>query len=127
MTKEIIHYSKEELRQLSDEEIFLQVKSLGYSPNNFRKACANIIEEVKRRTDFLAERDIRFEARMYCLEHGIKSTPLCKSCGKNPTRWDKHKKAFREHCCCACMGKDKNIVKRREETCMRLHGVKNMM
>ena len=127
MTNEIIHYTKDELKQLSDEEFLLQVKSLGYSPNKFRKACANIIEEVKRRTDFLVEQDIRFEARLYCLEHGLRSAPLCKTCGKNPTKWDKRKKAFREHCCYACMGKDKNVVKSREETCIRLHGVKNMM
>lgn len=127
MTNEIIHYTKDELKQLSDEEFLLQVKSLGYLPQKFRKACSNIIGEVKRRTDFLAERDIRFEARLYCLEHGLKSAPLCKTCGKNPTKWNKRKKAFGEHCCYACMGKDKNVVKRREETCIRLHGVKNMM
>ena len=124
MTKEIIQCSKEELKRLSEQELLDGIKSLGFLPQKHKKTCATIIEEIKRRTDFL-ETDIRFAARIYCLEHGIKTRPICIGCGKNPTSWNTRTKTFNKHCCIDCAANDPDIIKQREETCLKRHGVRH--
>lgn len=69
MTKEIIRCSEEELKSLSDQELLDGIKALGFLPQKHKTTCAVIIKEIKRRTDFL-ETNIRFAARIYCIEHG---------------------------------------------------------
>ena len=49
---------------------------------------------------------------------------LCKVCGK-PTKYHSLSKGFYTYCCNDCIGKDKEIVKKREETSIKRFGVKH--
>lgn len=49
---------------------------------------------------------------------------LCKVCGK-PTKYHSLSKGFYTYCCNDCIGKDKEIVKKREETSIKHFGVKH--
>ena len=49
---------------------------------------------------------------------------LCKVCGK-PTKYHSLSKGFYTYCCNDCIGKDKEIVKKREETSFKRFGVKH--
>ena len=48
----------------------------------------------------------------------------CKVCGK-PTKYHSLSKGFYTYCCNDCIGKDKEIVKKREETSIKRFGVKH--
>ena len=49
---------------------------------------------------------------------------LCKVCGK-PTKYHSLSKGFYTYCCNDCIGKDKEIVRKREETSIKRFGVKH--
>ena len=88
MTKEIIHYSEEELKQLSDSELLSIVYGLTIRLVDLNQYLIRHVpelrEEIIRRTSFL---DIDFKrerkdelvsitARLYCLANGLKHTSV---------------------------------------------------
>lgn len=104
MTKEIIHYSEEELKQLSDSELLSLVYGLSIRLVDLNQYLIRHIpelkEEIVRRTSFLdidykRERNdecIPITARLYCLANELKSTPQCskEDCHK-VVGWNKSK------------------------------------
>lgn len=119
MTKEIIHYSEEELKQLSDSELLSIVYGLTIRLVDLNQYLIRHVpelrEEIIRRTSFL---DIDFKrerkdelvpitARLYCLANGLKHTPQCskEDCHK-VVGWNKSKGVFRCYCSGDCRSSD---------------------
>ena len=119
MTKGIIHYSKEELKQLSDSELVSKVYGLAIRLSDLNQYLIRQIpelkEEIVRRTSFLDidykhERNdecVPITARLYCLANGLKTTPQCskENCHK-VVGWNKSKGIFREYCSGTCRSSD---------------------
>lgn len=119
MTKEIIHYSEEELKQLSDSELVSKVYGLAIRLSDLNQylicQIPELKEEIVRRTSFLDidykhERNdecVPITARLYCLANGLKSTPQCskENCHK-VVGWNKSKGIFREYCSGTCRSSD---------------------
>ncbi len=89
-------------------------------------------EQIIGRTNFLEEhftkqgRIVPLEARLYCLTHNIISHPTCKcpDCS-NTVNWSHH--VFQDYCSLECVGKDSNVVKKREATSLKNHGTTNVL
>lgn len=132
MTKEIIHYSEEELKQLSDAELLSKVWDLTIRLVDLNqyliRHTPELNKEIVRRTsfldiDYMRERNdecVSITARLYCLANGIKSTPKCsKEDCHNVVGWNKNKGIFREYCSGACRSSDtkfKDRVKLTKQT-----------
>ena len=146
MTKEIIHYSEEELKRLSDSELLSLVYGLSIRLVDLNQYLIRHIpelkEEIVRRTSFLdidykRERNdecIPITARLYCLANELKSTPQCskEDCHK-VVGWNKSKGVFRCYCSGICRSSDtkfKNKVsntKSTDEFKMKLDHIKKHM
>ena len=125
MTKEIIHYSEEELKQLSDSELVSIIHKLNLRPVDLNQYLIRHIpalrNELIRRTSFL---DLDFNnyrngeiipitARLYCISNGLNFTPRCSKEGCNrPVSWNKSKGIFREYCSGVCRSSDTRFKER---------------
>ena len=110
MTKEIIHYSEEELKRLSNQELANLVYGLN-TPNKglfkfIKSRNMYLINEITCRTSFLDE-NITFLARLYCLDHNIIEHPICNrpDC-TNKVKWHRGVNAFAKYCCLSCCPND---------------------
>lgn len=127
MTKEIIHFTQEEVKRLSNQELLAEINKLSsalvWQVKKLMSERTDLYDEIISRTSFLNE-NIELSARIYCLEHNITSTPLCEVCNKNPTSWHRKTRSFARYCCAKCREGNPETQKRREETCHHRYGGK---
>lgn len=127
MTKSII-------RQLTDKDILDYIRNLNKRPDVLNRILKNhhkdIYDELVLRTQFLdngyfKDKPVPILARLYCLEHGLKSSPVCQSpkCS-NPVEWRNGTHTFAPHCCRQCYLDDPNSHHKEEETKERKYGNK---
>ena len=90
-----------------------------------------LLNELINRTKFLDASalnsyKITIRERLFCLSFNITKHPTCQhpNC-TNIVRWDKTK--FKRYCCAYHATHDPEYHKRREEKCLKEHGVKNPM
>jgi len=71
---------------------------------------------------------VPFPARLYCLQQGLKSQPICNNpkCNK-PTRWKSGMKSFRKYCCNSCSSSDPEWQKKCEESMLLSIGVRHAL
>lgn len=136
MAKEIIHYTTEEIKHLSNEELLLEVKNLNMSIKSMSRFIKDnhynpILDEVISRTNFLDETVLGFipiRARLYCLEHNLTSHPEC----QNPecdhkVEWRNGLHRFAPYCSAKCRDTDPGYQERKQQALFERYGVKNCM
>lgn len=136
MTKTIISYNGNELKQLSNVELLLIVKNLNMTTKSMSKFIKNnhhnpVLDEVISRTNFLDETVLGFIpilARLYCLEHNLTSHPEC----QNPecdhkVEWRNGLHKFAPYCSMKCRDTDPGFQERKQQAMFERHGVKNCM
>jgi len=133
MTKEIIHYSKEELKQISNLELSSIVSNIKVYPSRLTKYLSNhyplVLDELIFRTRFLDEyygkKFVPIKARLYCINNNLQSQPECahpKCTNKVP--WKQGENKFKAHCCKKCADDDPNVKAKREQTNIDNYGCK---
>ena len=134
MTKEIIQYSKEELRQLSNLELLDQITQVDidivHLGRYLRKHCSGLFDELVLRTEFLDRNyeHIPIMARLYCLRNNIVEQPKCRLQGcDNNVEWDCGARSFRKYCCHQHFLDDPTVQDRREQTMLERYGVRTPM
>ena len=130
MTSEIISDSQADLHSLSNHQLMMEIQKLSpYLVWQVKKMLTHrmdLYNELVARTIFL-EDGIEMSGRLYCLEHGITSRPMCEVCGENPTSWNRKTRSFARYCCAQCRENNLETQKRREETFMRLYNAKTSL
>lgn len=125
MTKEIILYSDEELKQLTNQELLSEIEKLSpvlvWQVKKLATERTDLYKEIISRTKFLNP-NIDMSGRLYCIEHGIIDAPLCSVCKKNPTRWNRKTRSFARYCSARCREDNPETQMKREETCNKLYG-----
>ena len=118
--------TNENYTNMSNEELLDEISKIKI-PNNkignfVKRHYTQMYGEIVGRTCFL-EDDISFMARLYCLEHGITSHPIChkKDCS-NPTKWNRETRQFRTYCCESCRSSDEDWQMKVENTNLTRHG-----
>ena len=126
MTNEIIHYTTEEIKHLSNKDIVEIVKSSGKSSRGIQNylRSINLLDEIVSRTHFLYEHS-SIPSRLYCLEHSITSQPLCIICNENPVHWDCTSGTFNKYCSSKCAHRDPETYRKTQETCEKRYGCMN--
>jgi hypothetical protein len=76
--------------------------------------------ELRSRTSFLSE-ESGIGERVYCIDNSIKSIVLC-YCGK-PVNYLKYSIGYSKRCSKECVWNDKEVSKKRKETCIKKYGV----
>ena len=121
---------------MTNQELVAIVKSLNINNRQLsrylNKHFNELWKQILERTAFLEEhfakqgRLVPVEARLYCLMHDINIHPTCKcpDC-TNTVNWSHH--VFQDYCSLECVGKDSNIVKKRESTSLKNHGTTNVL
>ena len=136
MTKTIIQYKEDDLKQLSNQELLSIVKEIpirfNYLSGYLRKHYKTLYNEILSRTDFLNEfferkqKSIPLPARLYCLEHNLKEHPRCENpnCSSHGlVDWCRGTQSFRKYCCAECVISDPNHVQKMKDYYMRTLGV----
>ena len=132
MTNAIIQYSEEQVKSMTNQELVDAVYKLNISNVRvirriLKKTNIHLLNEIIKRTEFLNQHFhthnaiVPIDAILYCLEHNITSHPTCKApeCS-NTVNWSHHR--FQTYCCNKCVGKDVDVIKKRENTTLKLHG-----
>lgn len=130
--------TNENYTQMTNQQIIDCVREIGKQYRFPGKVIQNnhkeLFTEIVNRTKFLDEyyeslnETVPFNARIYCIEHNLKSQPICKrdECN-NVVRWQNGTNRFRFHCSLGCVNKDRKTIIKREQTSMKLHGTKHPM
>ena len=89
MTKEIIHYSEEELKKISNLELLQSIHNIqGHNTYwwlscNLSKVSPNLYLELCNRTSlwnmFYRDKKVPIRARIYCIEHNITEPTICQN------------------------------------------------
>jgi|688.fasta_scaffold431868_2 hypothetical protein len=98
-----------------EEVIKLPVKE---KMSRFKNTELNL--ELRSRTSFLSE-ESGIGERVYCIDNSIKSIVLC-YCGK-PVNYLKYSIGYSKRCSKECVWNDKEVSKKRKETCIKKYGV----
>lgn len=121
---------------MTNQELVAMVKSLNINNRQLSRYLSKHFNElwkqILKRTTFLEKhfvkqgRSVPVEARLYCLMHDINIHPTCKCLDcTNTVNWSHH--TFQDYCSLECVGKDSNVVKKRESTSLKNHGTTNVM
>ena len=105
--KEIINYN--------DGEYYSRRLSESY----FKRNYLNIYNMINK----LYNNDFSFNEKLYHIVYDIDKLPTCKICNSK-VRFRKFSKGYSKYCSMICIGKDKDIQKKREETSLKTIGVK---
>lgn len=93
MNNTIIQHSKEDVKQMTNQELVETSKKYNKKWNILevwlRKHNPNLLDEIISRTNFLnSYPKYPLKSRLYCLEHELKEHPKCSNNNcSNPTRW----------------------------------------
>lgn len=120
---------------MSNEELYNLLldlkKNVRFLDKFLRYHKKDLYNEIVSRTKFLTEfydkiTYIPIDARLYCIEHDIKSSPICQreKCD-NLVGWDGKNHRFRKYCSCRCQALDPTMQQQRVETNLKNIGVKH--
>lgn len=133
MTSTIIHYTKDELKQISNLELSSIISSIKVYPSRLTEYLTNhyplVLEELIFRTKFLDEyygdKFVPIKARLYCIDNNLQSQPKCEhpKC-TNKVPWKQGANKFKSHCCKKCSDDDPKVKRKREQTNIDVHGCK---
>lgn len=136
MTTTIILQNEEEIKQLSNKELLLSVKNLNMTIKSMSRFIKDkhhnsILDEVISRTKFLDEAITGFvpvQARFYCLEHDLKSHPICQNPECNHiVEWRNGLHRFAPYCSMQCRDSDPMFQEKKEHGIFAKYGVFNCM
>ena len=116
----------------SNQDLLKAISEINKRPDVLDRFLKNhhqdIYNELVSRTKFLdngyfKEKSVPILARIYCIEHDLKSSPTCQNptCD-NPVEWRNGTHKFAEHCCWQCYLDDPNSHHKEEETKKRKYG-----
>ncbi len=91
-----------------------------------KKNRPDLYSFVMEQTGFLPE-DSLFCERLFCLKSGITERVLCKTCGKNPVKFDSVNERYRDFCSTRCSTLSKDTQKKRRKTSIEKYGVDHAM
>ena len=136
MTKEIIHFDENEIKQLSNLELLNEIDQLGIDSVHLgrylKNHCIVLFKELVCRTNFLDEfygtKTVPILARLYCLKNNLNDQPTCQLEGcSNKVEWDCGTQSFGKYCCYRHYVEDSTVQSRREQTMLNRYGVRTPM
>lgn len=136
MTKEIIHFDENAIKQLSNLELLDVIDQFGidvvHLGRYLKNHCIVLFNELVLRTNFLDEfygtKTVPILARLYCIKNNLKEQPTCQLKGcSNKVLWDCGTQSFGKYCCHRHYVEDPTVQDRREDTMLKRHGVRTPM
>ena len=140
MTKEIIHYSEEELKKISNLELLQLIHNIqGHNTYwwlscNLSKVNPNLYLELCNRTSlwnmFYQDKKVPIRARIYCIEHNVTEPPICQNPNcptHNFVGWDDKRNRISKFCCSRCNSEDPSFRQRVIDGNMNKFGVKSSL
>lgn len=135
MTNTIIQ-SEDNLKQITNEELLLEVKKLGMTTKCMSRFIKDnhhnpVLDEVISRTSFLDETVLGFIpilARLHCLKHHLTSHPECRNpdC-HNKVEWRNGLHKFALYCSIKCRDSDPRFQEKKQSRMYEKYGVNNCM
>ena len=136
MTKSIIQFDEDKIKQLSNQELLDVIDQLGidvvHLGRYLKNHCIVLFKELVFRTNFLDEfygaKTVPILARIYCLKNNISEQPTCQLKGcSNKVAWNCGTQTFGKYCCHRHYAEDPTVQSRREQTMLNRHGVRTPM
>ena len=140
MTKEIIHYSEDELKKLSSIDLIQIIENIREEHTyqwlscNLHKINLCVYQELQNRTIFLdrfyCKEKVPMMARLYCIEHNVTELPICQNpnCqNHNLVGWDKRRNRFNRYCCKECCKEDPMFGEKVVQTTIGKFGVRSTL
>ena len=136
MTNSIIHYSRNEVKHLSNRELLEHIMELNMPVKSMSKFIKNghhipLLDELISRTNFLDSALYEFVpilSRLYCIEHNINEHPRCQNPNcHNVVEWRNGLHRFAPYCSIKCRDSDPEFQTRKEQGMFLKHGVHNCM
>ena len=118
---------------MSNQELLDEVNNLNINRLKLnvmlKKHHQELFNEIVKRTSFLTgefyvNEVVPMLARLYCLEHGINSQPICNHC-RNPVKWRSDLNSFATYCSMSCMYEDEKHWDKVKKGCIENIGVDN--
>ena len=131
--------TKENYTQMTNEQLSLLVRKLQISNRRLKIYLighqSSLYNEIVSRTKFLDDwyknKTVPILARLYCIEHNLKSQPICKNPNckhHNPAvGWMNGVNRFRDYCCIYCANNDPIHQQKMQDTMENNYGVRHAL
>lgn len=108
------------------EELENYMKEHPFCTYYYNKMQVNDKELVKKILEYpiLANDEVSFAERIYCILNGMKERQKCKTCNRNEVTFDSKNFSYRRFCSASCGQLDPDVQKKLESTMIERHGVR---
>ena len=101
-------------------KLYDSLEHYSFSRNTIFKNYKTHCESLYKLTSFLNE-DATISERIYCLKNNLTEIPKCKTCGNN-VKFKTSLIKYSEYCSIKCVASNKEIIKRRTDSCIEKYG-----